>query len=140
MLSPSAKAQAIALLLQGKNAVEVAKEVGVPRSVAERWADEVRDADFLGDRRDEVARLLVLYMREALETLIAQQRVFRDPDWLRVQFAAGIAELHGTTFDRTLRLFQALSSPAPASSAPPGDKAREVSARDVAVEGGASQS
>lgn len=135
MLSPSVKAQAIALLLQGKTTAEVAREAGVPHSVAKQWAEEVQKADFLGEYRDEMSRLLVLYMREALETLIAQQRIFRDPDWAGVQFASGLAELHGAVFDRTLRLFQALASPPPDSGNKAQDPPREVSAEQAETNG-----
>jgi transposase-like protein len=107
------RAQVMASLLQGQSIDHAAETYSIPRSTVARWRKKARGllGELDGPEAGDVAAigdLLMHYMREGLETVAAQQQVFRDPTWLREQSASEAAVLHGVVVDKLVRLLEAL--------------------------------
>jgi hypothetical protein len=60
-------------------------------------------------KRERIGDLLLEYLETNLETLKAQQVVFRDETWLKQQSASELAILHGVSADKALRLLEGLA-------------------------------
>lgn len=137
------RAQGVALLTAGESLGAVAKLLSVSKATVQGWNDwrlgkgryagrmhtanttkQVQNVTVLppGDgrmhtgthtqkkTREELVNELI---DEKLETLIAQERHFRDKDWLERQNAYDLAYLNGTSTDKLIRMNQA------AEQAPP---------------------
>lgn len=116
--SDDIKAQALAALLAGQSFSEVARAMGVPIGTLKSWkqrnADMLQgavavDASTATTKKERIGALLLDYAVVTLETLKAQQVVFRDVEWLKKQSAAEVATLHGVSFDKVVRLLEALT-------------------------------
>lgn len=121
--SPETKAAAMAALLAGQSISQVASEYRIPPGTVKAWSVIVRthpavvevasDATAATTKKAaEIGDLLITYLRANLATLEAQAIVFRDPDWLKKQDAAGVAVLHGVLTDKAVRLLEALGGAA----------------------------
>lgn len=114
---PEVRAAATAALLQGQSISSVAEEYQLPRSTVASWAGSARlhvyetldEAAEDGNRRERIGKLLVAYLEESLQTLVAQAKVFRDPAWLKECNAQDAAILHGVMTDKTVRLLNAMT-------------------------------
>ncbi len=121
--SDQIKAQALAALLAGQSFAEVARAFQVPIGTLKSWkqrngdildaATDAPDASTASTKKERIGALLLDYAIATLETLIVQQRVFRDETWLRQQSAAEAATLHGVSTDKVLRLLEALADDSP---------------------------
>lgn len=112
--SDQIKAQALAALLAGQSFTQVASMLQVPIGTLKSWKQRstltpTMDAPDASERRARIGALLLEYLETTLETLNAQQRVFRDKEWLLKQSAAEVAVLHGTTVDKAIRLLEGLA-------------------------------
>ena len=111
--SEQIKAQALAALLAGQSYTQVAQAFGVPIGTLRSWRSRYRAGDPVANvatqKRDRIGALLLEYLETTLETLKAQQVVFRDETWLKQQSASEIAILHGVTVDKTIRLLEGLA-------------------------------
>jgi transposase-like protein len=107
------KAQALAALLAGQSFSEVARAFNVPIGTLKSWKSRLRGGESVAavatETRERIGALLLEYLETTLETLKAQQVVFRDETWLLKQSAAEVAVLHGTTIDKTIRLLEGLA-------------------------------
>lgn len=107
------KAQALAALLAGQAAGEVARAFGIPVGTLKSWKSRQLRGDPVAtvatDVRERIGELLLGYVIETLETLKAQQKAFRDEEWLRKQSAAEVATLHGASVDKVVRLLEGLA-------------------------------
>lgn len=108
--SEMVKAQVLASLLAGQSITQVAKQYDIPVGTVKRWSAS-RDEVVQSNRttKSEIGELLLEYVRETLKTLIAQQKVFREPDYIRKQSASEVAVLHGVAADKAIRLLEALA-------------------------------
>lgn len=123
--SDQIKAQALAALLAGQSVSEVARMFGVPLGTLKSWKQrnpdatdrsvfvDAVDASDASIKRAKIGALLMDYSIASLETLIAQQRVFREYEWLQKQSAADAAILHGVSFDKVIRLLESLTEEEP---------------------------
>jgi transposase-like protein len=111
--SEQIKAQALAALLAGQSAGEVARAFGIPAGTLKSWKSRQLRGESVAtvatDVRERIGQLLLEYLQSTLETLTAQQVVFRDPEWLRKQSAAEVATLHGIAVDKAVRLLEGLA-------------------------------
>jgi transposase-like protein len=111
--SDQVKAQALAALLAGQAAGDVSRQLGVPIGTLHSWKSRQRHGESLAslasDSRARIGALLLEYLEATLETLKAQQVMFRDSEWLRKQSAAEVATLHGISIDKALRLLEGLA-------------------------------
>lgn len=126
--SAETKAAAMAALLEGQAISKVASDFRVPSGTVKAWSagsrllaagaisaavDQVGTQPVASDatqKKEEIGRLLLEYLRTNLETLQTQSVIFRDPVWLARQSAEGAAVLHGVLTDKTIRLLEALSA------------------------------
>jgi transposase-like protein len=114
--SAETKGKVLAELLAGETLHKVAEKYGVSRTTLRRWHAEAgtptggRTLIQAPGRRD-LGELIGGYLEQALLTLAAQAKFFRDPDWLKQQSAADVAILHGVVHDKTLRVLAALERP-----------------------------
>lgn len=118
--SSESKAAAMAALLAGQSCSQVAAEYKIPEGTVKAWSVRMRARPEVAavasennrvateKKATEIGDLLVQYLRANLETLAAQQVVFRDPVWLRDQTADALAVLHGVLTDKAVRLLEAL--------------------------------
>lgn len=111
--SDQVKAQALAALLAGQAPALVAETFGIPIGTLKSWKSRQRNGESVAvvatEKRERIGALLLEYLVETLETLKAQQQVFRDVDWLKKQSAAEAATLHGVTVDKAIRLLEGLA-------------------------------
>lgn len=110
--SDMVKAQALAALLSGQSFTQVSIALGVPTGTLKSWKQRstfTPDASDASGKRERIGALLLDYLEVTLETLKAQQIVFRNEAWLLKQSAAEVAVLHGTSLDKTIRLLEGLA-------------------------------
>jgi transposase-like protein len=111
--SDEVKAQALAALLAGQAPALVAATYGIPVGTLKSWKSRQKNGDAVAtvatEKRERIGALLLEYLETTLETLKAQQVVFRDVDWLKKQSAAEAATLHGVTVDKAIRLLEGLA-------------------------------
>lgn len=106
---PEIKAAVLAALLTGQSVSAVAREYKVPKTTVWAWKQNTESpVPNNPNAKREIGDLLLVYLRTAIETLTAQQRVFADVDWLKKQPASELAVLHGVTADKAIRLLEAL--------------------------------
>ncbi len=111
--SDQVKAQALAALLAGQPFADVSRAFGVPTGTLKSWKSRQLRGESVAtvatDARERIGVLLLEYLETTLETLKAQQLVFRSEEWLRKQSAAEAATLHGTTLTGAVRLLEGLA-------------------------------
>lgn len=111
--SEQIKAQALAALLAGQAVGEVARTFGIPAGTLKSWKSRQLRGESVAtvatDVRERIGSLLLEYVEITLETLVAQQKAFRDEQWLREQSAAEVATLHGSSIDKVIRLLEGLA-------------------------------
>jgi transposase-like protein len=109
--SEDTKAQALAAIALGQSFTQVAALFSVPIGTLKSWKqrESLPDASVASIKRDRVGALMMEYLEAALETLKAQQVIFRDETWLKRQSASEVAILHGVTVDKTIRLLEGLA-------------------------------
>jgi hypothetical protein len=111
--SPEVRAQAMAALMTGQGVREVAKEYSLPKTTVSKWKAEISEVVQEVSQKNGTQKtrdfgdMLGNYLEELLTTAIAQQRHFRDKDWLSRQHASDLAVLHGVSIDKGIRLFEA---------------------------------
>lgn len=106
------RAQALAALLTGQSFSQVAAAFGVPIGTLKSWKSRsglTPVAPDATEKRERIGALLLEYLEINLETLKAQQVVFRNEDWLLKQSASEVAVLHGVSFDKVVRLLEGLA-------------------------------
>ncbi|MBI4916861.1 MAG: helix-turn-helix domain-containing protein [Acidobacteria bacterium] len=105
------KAAVLAALLSGQGVSEVARKYNIPKQTVSQWKHTMLPATSLEElsERTQVRfdELLATYLAETLTTLAAQQRHFRDPEWLKKQPAHELAVLHGVSADKAIRILEA---------------------------------
>lgn len=111
--SDETKAAALAALLTGQAVSQVAATFGVPIGTLKSWQHRQAGGDpvamVASEKRERIGDLLLEYLETTLETLKAQQQVFRDVAWLTKQSASELAVLHGVSADKAFRLLEALA-------------------------------
>jgi len=111
--SDQIKAQALAALLAGQAPAHVAATFGIPVGTLKSWKSRQKNGDAVAtvatEKRERIGELLLEYLVETIETLKAQQQVFRDKDWLLKQSASEAAVLHGVSVDKAVRLLEGLA-------------------------------
>lgn len=107
------KAQALAALLAGQAPAQVAATFGIPIGTLKSWKSRQKNGESVAvvatEKRERIGQLLLEYLEMTLETLKAQQVVFRDVEWLKKQSASEVAVLHGVAFDKAVRLLEGLA-------------------------------
>jgi transposase-like protein len=106
------KAAVMAALLAGQSVNSVAKEYRIPKGTVSTWKQVAQNLEggrsLATQKSDEsLDSLLLMYVKESLETLRAQVAHFRKPEWLDRQEASQAAVLHGVIADKTIRLLEA---------------------------------
>lgn len=111
--SNEVRAQVIAALLSGQSAVFVSRQFNVPiGTVRSWWSRENRGANIVDTTdatRTRIGELIVEYLSEALQTMIAQVRVARDEKWLKAQEGSQFAVLHGVISDKATRIIEVIA-------------------------------
>ena len=99
--------------MAGQSVASVADEFGVSRNTVQTWRRDLRNTNIVHqpEKKAELGELVADYLAEILETLTAQSRFARDPEWLGRQNAADLAILHGVLNDKAVRILAALQSP-----------------------------
>lgn len=108
--APELRAQVLAALMAGQGVSEVAKRFELAKSVVSGWQKSL-GPDLIErvrtEKGDAFGVLVENYLEELLVTLAAQQRWFRNPDWLSKQSAAELGVLHGVSADKAFSLLAA---------------------------------
>lgn len=121
-IDPSVKAAAMADLATGSGVREVSRKYGVSTGAASSLMAEARGtvqaSSVRTEKRRDIGERVLGYLEESLETLTAQVRLARDPNWVHRQTANDLAIFHGVLADKTTRILAAL---APVDSEPDGD-------------------
>lgn len=117
--SPEVKAAAMSALMAGQGVDQVASQYDVPASTLRGWKSKLRNEGHVPTQKKEaVGELLIRYIETNLKTLVAQSKVFGDPEWIRQQDAQEMAVLHGVITDKTVRILEAMGAPNRGGDAP----------------------
>jgi len=107
--SDETKAAVVAALIEGQALSKVAEQYQIPLGTVKKWSanrDQVLPKE--PKKREAMGDLLLRYLHENLNTLLAQNKVLRDPVWLKQQGAAELAVLHGVMVDKVVRLLESM--------------------------------
>lgn len=111
--SDQVKAAALAQLLAGQTPSAVSRAFGIPVGTLKSWKSRQLNGESVAtvatDARERIGALLIEYLEVTLDTLIKQQKVFANAEWLLKQSAAEAAALHGVSVDKTIRLLEGLA-------------------------------
>lgn len=111
--SDQIKAQALAALLAGQAPSEVARLYQIPVGTLKSWKSRQLRGESVAtvatESRERIGALLLDYLETTLSTLIMQQKVFANAEWLLKQSAAEVATLHGLSVDKAVRLLEGLA-------------------------------
>lgn len=108
VIAPEIKAKAIALLLDGNNAVFVSKETGISQPTIRKWARETPE---VGEATaDRIRSLIVHNLETQMEATAAIAEHAKDKEWLMQQDAQQLAVLYGVMTDKSLRILEAMST------------------------------
>lgn len=121
--TPEQKAAVMAALLTGQSVTRCSEEYNIPRGTIAKWSAKLDrssgvsntissadEAKSIQTTKSQIGLLLLQYIEASIQTLIAQQSVFNDEKWLRLQPASELAVLHGVIADKTAKLLEAMAS------------------------------
>ena len=110
--TPEAKARAIAALLVGERPRVVAREHGIPESTVTTWRHRLKHGKLRHKKRDgaptPLGEQIESFLDSSLRSLIEQNRVLSDHEWIHKQGAGAMAVLSGTLVDRAIRILELL--------------------------------
>jgi len=116
------KDQALALLLAGRNAAQVARQLGLSHSTVLYWWREHGPSEPRAlAQREQMGQQVYDTVHATLEALAARARLTADEDWIREQSAAALAHLDAVHWDRVIRLLGALRPAEPPDGQEPED-------------------
>ena len=102
------RAAVMAALLEGQSIGKVAEQYHVPKTTVARWNREGVPGN--GTQKEQIGALVLEFLRESLQTAIAQVVIFRDEKWIKRQDASQVAVLYGVNLDKAIRLLEALGA------------------------------
>lgn len=109
-LPDETRAAILADLALGHGVREVARRHGVGHPTVIALRDQHQPVAVVGPvQQQTIGERLEQLMHEQLETLLEQQRVAREPDWIRRQNAHDLAIWQGVQLDKLARLIGAWS-------------------------------
>lgn len=106
--SEEVRAQVMAALLAGQGVTEIAAQYSIHVRVIQRWRKE-QLSQVVAQKQERIVSSVLDYLGELFTTLKEQQKVFRDPSYLKKQSAAENATLHGVLADKGFRGLDALA-------------------------------
>lgn len=98
----------MAALLAGQGVTEIAAQYSIHVRVIQRWRKE-QLSQVVAQKQERIVSSVLDYLGELFTTLKEQQKVFRDPSYLKKQSAAENATLHGVLADKGFRGLDALA-------------------------------
>jgi hypothetical protein len=102
------QAAVMAALLEGQSLNKVSEKYSVPKTTVARWKREGLPEN--GTKKEQIGALVLGFLRESLQTAIAQVVIFRDEKWIKRQDASQVAVLYGVNLDKAIRLLEALAA------------------------------
>lgn len=109
--SDETRAAVMAALMTGQSINSIAREYKIPKGTVSSWKNRkvatVADIATQKANNDEIADLLLSYLKANLTSLIAQVELFSDRDWLKRQPASEVSLLHGIQMDKAIRVLEA---------------------------------
>lgn len=106
--SAETRAAVMAALLEGQSLNKVAETYHIPKATVSRWKNEGVSGN--GTQKEQIGALVLEFLRESLQTAIAQVVIFRDEKWIKRQDASQVAVLYGVNLDKAIRLLEALGA------------------------------
>jgi hypothetical protein len=109
--SKELRAEVMGKLSTGQSIDKVAEEYNLPCGTVGRWSSEKTSVihSTSDATQAEIGALLLGYVKQTVETLTTQAKVFGDEVWLKKQPAAELAVLHGVQADKAIRLIEAMA-------------------------------
>lgn len=109
--SDETRAAVMAALMTGQSVSSVSREYKIPKGTVSSWKNRqvapVADIATQKANNDEIADLLLRYLKANLNSLIAQVELFGNIEWLRKQPASEASLLHGIQMDKAIRVLEA---------------------------------
>lgn len=104
----------MAALMAGTTIADASREFDIPAGTIKAWSRDKSQLVIMDDpqKKDDLGDLLYVALTEALTTLAAQARFFRDVEWLRNQDASEVAILYGVVSDKAFRILTAIEQAA----------------------------
>jgi hypothetical protein len=120
--SDELRAAVVSALMTGQSVSSVAKEYNIPKGTVSAWKTRgvARVADVATQKAndEEIADLLLQYLKANLKALISQVELFGDKTWLKGKAASELSLLHGIQTDKAIRVLEAFSAD---SNSPPAE-------------------
>lgn len=104
-------------MVTGAAVPDVAERYGLPLETARDWLKDARSSPFVRDpgarahARTELIDLVTEFVRESIQSLIAQSRVAGSDTWIERQGADDLAAYRGVELDRLYRILPAFTQP-----------------------------
>lgn len=107
-ISIEVKAKAMAMLLEGHNAVYVSKTLGISYPTVRRW--QMEDPELSAAASMRIGEMVINNLEESLNATSAIAKHAMDKEWLMKQSAQELAVLFGVLTDKSIRVLEAMST------------------------------
>lgn len=105
------KAAVMAALLEGQSVNKVAADYNIPAGTVKSWKSRQINGESVAsvatEKRERIGELLVELLEVEIETLKCVSIAARDPGWLKMQPADGLAVFSGVKYDKLVRVLEA---------------------------------
>lgn len=117
--SDEEKAAVMAALMAGQSISQVAEQYNIPTGTISNWsAAKAHMGQVLEGQKRAIGELVLECLRSELAMLIAQSKVMMDATWIQKQSASELGVARGISFDKAIRLLEALGRQQEATDVP----------------------
>lgn len=108
--SDEVRAAVMASLLAGQSVSAVAREYKLPKGTVSDWKRKA--AEGVGptptQKRNEIGAMLLELVEANIAALVAVSHTMADPEWSRKQSASELGTIFGITYDKVIRMLEAM--------------------------------
>lgn len=111
--SAEVKAAVMAALLAGQGVPELAAQYNIPQETLRSWKSRQANGESVAtvatEKKRDIGDMLVRLLEAEIGALTAQTAAISDAAWVSRQPAAELAVLRGVSYDKVIRMLEALS-------------------------------
>jgi len=105
------KAAVMSALLAGQSASQIAQTYNIPAATIRAWKSRQQNGEGVAivatEKKSHIGDMLVDLLETEIETLRVLSIASRDPHWLKLQHAEGMAVFSGVKYDKVARILEA---------------------------------
>lgn len=109
---PEVKAAVMAALLAGQGVPELAERYDIPPETIRSWKSRQANGESVAtvatEKRLAIGERIVTLLEAEVKALTAQTEAISDLTWVKKQPASELAVLRGVSYDKVIRLLEAL--------------------------------